>query len=1078
MKKIRYLLVLLITVLVIVNGKTAQAQQNYVIKGKVVDSLNKAIAGALIENRKLNLKTLSDANGNFNLTIGRESAQLAVSYLGFETRVLNLRAPYPNLLNVVLNETKQALQEVVVSTGYQTLTPGRMTGSAEVLGESMLNRSTGGNIIERLEGISTSVLFDKRGNSPNLSGTNNQLLIRGLTSINAESEPLVVVDNFPYSGDINNINPNDIESVSILKDAAAASIWGARAGNGVIVITTKKAKYGQKLKVGFSQNYQLTQSPDLFAVPQLSSSSFLAAERILYDNGYYNAFLNNRRLLAVTPGVELFVARANGTLSETDYQNQLAALGQLDSRKDFEKYVYRPATNQQYAINLSGGNDQQSFILSAGYDRYQQHLNTNDGERLTLKLGQNFKVGKKIELQNSINFSNNVANRNSSRGLIGYGQIRQGTRSLYPYAQLADENGNALVIEKDYKLNALNAITTANPFLLDWSYRPLQEMALANNQTKRGNILIESGANWRLNKVLKASVKYQYQNERTNEQDIYAQETYYVRNLINQYTQLNGTNVQRNIPLGGINDLEDIRLNSHALRFQLDGEGEIAKGHFLNGLFGAERRSSETTGNANRQYGYDGETLSNSLVNFNTVYAPFGNLAFADVIPNQLYNIGLRDRNVSLYGQLGYDYERRYVVSLTARKDASNLFGVNTNQKGTPLWSAGFAWNLNEESFYKWEALPILKMRVSYGSAGNVNNSISALTVLRYDNVNSNITNLPTAVIVSPPNSALRWERVNTLNVGLDFSAKNNSVSGSFDVYRKNTSDLLAFEPIDPTTGFGNNTINNASTEGNGWELQLNSINIPGKFNWRTQVLLSYQKTVVKEYQNDFVARNYVSNGGNILPLAGYPVFPIFSYADGGLDPLTGAPRGLIDGVASTDYSAIGSSTAINSLVFHGSALPLYNGIFRNTFSYGAFSLSASLGFKLDYFYRRASIDYGNLATGTGHPDYDLRWQNPGDELVTNVPSFIYPISNQRDLFYGNSVGLVERADHVRLQDVRLSFSPKKSGKKWMPQQTEIFVFGSNLGILWQAGTKVIDPDYGQNIAARATYAVGLRMGF
>lgn len=1077
MKKINLYLCILSTVVVIVSGMTfAQAQT--ILEGQIKDSLDNPLAGAWVQTAQQ--QTQSDANGKFSISVTKTQITLKVSYLGYQTQTISLKAPFSKLLNIQLKNNPKELEAVVVSTGYQNIIPGRMTGSAEVLGTSQINRSTGANIIERLEGISTSILFDKRGNSPNLSGTNNQLIIRGLTSINAESSPLVVVDHFPYAGDINNINPNDIESISILKDAAAAAIWGARAGNGVIVITTKKGSFGQKLKLGFSHNFQVTGKPKLFDQPQLSAASFLESEKFLYDKGYYNAYLNNRRLLAVTPGVELYVAKANGSITDAQYQEQLAALSNIDVRNDFDQYVYRPASNQQYAFNISGGSQQQYFTISAGYDRYQQHLNTNDGERFTFRADQNLKINKSVNLQTNVSYTNATANRNASRSLIGYGQIRQGTRSLYPYAQLADEKGNPLAVDKDYRSLALVPIQNANPFLLDWKYRPLEEIQLADNQNKRNNLTLESGINWRLNAILKTSIRYQYQTEQQHGQDLYPESSYYVRNLTNQYTQLNGTTIQRNIPLGGINDLSESLLQSHALRFQLDGEGEIGKGsgHFLNGFIGAERRSAATTGSGYRQYGYDNDILSSSLVNFNTVYPSFGNLSFADVIPNNQYNLGLKDHNVSLFGQLGYDYQKRYLISITARKDASNLFGVSTNQKGTPLWSAGFAWNINEEDFYKWQNLPLLKVRLSYGSAGNVNNSITALTVLRYDISNSTVTNLPTASIVSPPNNALKWERVNTLNLGLDFTLKNNRLAGSIDVYRKNTSDLLAFEPIDPTTGFGNNTINSASTQGKGVELQLNSLNVKGLINWRSQLLLSYNKTVVSKYQNDFVARNYVNSGGNISPLVGYPVYPLFSYPNAGLDPQSGASRGFINGLPNTDYASITSSTDVNSLVFHGSAIPLYNGILRNILSYGAFSVSASLSIKLDYYYRKATIDYSNLATGTGHPDYDLRWQQAGDELKTQVPAFIYPLSSVREGFYGSTDLLVERGDHIRLQDVRIAFQPKKGARKWMPQQTEVFMYGSNLGILWRAGSQDIDPDFGQNIPASATYAFGLRIGF
>ncbi|WP_304063419.1 SusC/RagA family TonB-linked outer membrane protein [Pedobacter glucosidilyticus] len=1069
-------LLTLSTILVLCSLLTARGQNSYTLKGIITDSLGTPLAGASIKTDDLQVQSQQD--GSFTFSTSQTALRLVVHYVGYQEQQLQLQAPYPASVNIRLSPGSQALNMVTISTGYQTLAPGRMTGSAEAISQTEIQRATGANILERLEALTPTLQFDRRSNSPNLSGVNNRLSIRGITSINADSEPLVVVDNFPYPGDINNINPNDIETITILKDAAAAAIWGARAGNGVIVITTKKGRYEQKTKVSFSQNYQYTQQPDLFALPQLNTNSYLEAEAFLYSRGFYNALLNNRRLPALTPGIELLVARANGTLSEADYIQQRATLSQYDVRDDFSRYVYRPATNQQYNVHISGGSAGQHFLVSAGYDRNQQHLNTNSGERYTFKADQSLKLFKQLELQTAVSYVEANNQRNGSRSLVGYGQIRQGNFNLYPYARLADDNGQALAIDKDYRSLTLQSIIDANPFLLDWAYRPLQELTEAENQLKRNNITLESSANWRVLPILKASLRYQYQQEKSQELDYYSQDSYYSRNLINQYTQLNGTIVQRHIPLGGIIDQNQSVLQSHALRFQLDGDIRIAEKHQLQMMAGAERRALTTTGEAFRQYGYDPDILTNALVNYNTVYPSFGNLALAGNIPNNQFNTGLKDHNTSLYAQLGYDYQQRYLLTLSARKDASNLFGVAANQKGTPLWSAGIAWNIHEEAFYNWKKLPLLKLRLSYGSGGNVNNSISALTVLRYDPSVNSITNLPMASIINPPNSALQWERVNTLNLALDFASLNNRFSGSIDIYQKRTNNLLALEPIDPTTGFAFNTINNASTRGKGAELLLNSINLKGKLSWRSMLMLTYNQTEVERYENDFIARSYVSSGANILPLENFIVYPLFSYKNGGLDPQTGAARGILNGQPSTDYASITASTTVEDLVFHGSAIPLYNGIFRNTLTYGPVSLSASLSFKLRYFFRRPTIDYSGLGIGNSHPDYDLRWQQPGDEQRTSVPAFLYPLNSQRDAFYGNTETLIEKADHLRLQDLRLSYQPKSKGRKWMPQQTELFAYASNLGILWQASKTGIDPDYGRNIPARATFAIGLRASY
>ncbi len=1071
-------LLTLSTILVLCSLFTARGQNSYTLKGIITDSLGTPLAGASIAQENGILLATSNELGAFSFTTSLSSLQLNFNYLGYEPQQIQVKQPYPASIEVVLKGRSQQLQAVSINTGYQQLSPGRMTGSAEVLDEKQINRATGLNILERLEGISPTVLFDKRGQSPNLSGTNNQLLIRGLGSLLASSQPLIILDNFPFEGDINSINPQDIQNITILKDAAAAAIWGARAGNGVIVITTRNAHYNQKIKVGFNQSYQNTAKPNLNRVRQLSPASYLEAERFLFERGFYNTLENSLRRPALSPAIELLIARRAGNINEQQLQEALAGLASHDVREDFDRYIYQEATNQQYALDISAGGKHQHFRIGAGYDTFNQHLRSNEGSRITFNIAQTFKPIKPLQIATTIAYAATKAERNASRSLLGYGQIRQGTRNLYPYARFADEEGNPLRIDKDFRSSVTDALRASNPFLLDWDYRPLQELALADNSSSQSNLRIASTAQYRINAFLNAELRYQYQQEQENSEDYYSQDSYYTRNLINLFSQNNAGNITRNIPLGGINDKGFSRLNSHSLRFQINGEKEIAPGHSLQALAGAERRSTSTSSNSYRLFGYDKSTLSHLPVNLNTIFPAFNNLAIANSIPDNVANNAGVNNFISYYGQLAYDYQKRYQLSLTGRKDASNLFGVETNQKGTPLWSAGVAWNIHEETFFPTTVISLLKLRSSYGYAGNVDNSRSAQTVLSFSLANSNINNLPFANIQNPPNPNLRWERVGTTNLGLDFATKENRISGSFDIYWKRTKDLLAFEPVDPTTGFTFNTINNATTSGKGWELQLNSINIPGTWKWASQLMIAYNQTTVTSYESNFVASSYVNTGGTVAPLEGYPVYALFSYRNAGLDPQTGEPQGFLNGVVSKNYAGIASGTALEDLVFHGSAIPLYNGILRNSISYKAIELSFSLSFRLNYYFRRSTINYSNLATGNSHADYDLRWRQPGDEAFTQIPAFIYPLNSQRDSFYGNTDAVVDRGDHVRLQDIRLNYSPKLKWK-WLPAQTNLFVWANNLGMVWRANAYGIDPDYGVDaIPPSATLAFGIRSTF
>src|SRR5690606_19639863 len=244
-----------------------------------------AIEGATITNKRTRIHAVTDRAGEYRIQ-ARPDDILTYTFMGYRTAEEEINGRQQ--ITVALDPAENILAEVdVVSPGYQTIPKERATGSFVFVDSALLNRAVSTDIISRLKGVVPSLLFDERaGGEPKLS-------IRGRSTIYANADPLIVVDNFPYEGDIRNINPNDVESVSILRDAAAASIWGVRAGNGVIVITTKKGKAGQPLQVSFNGNVTVGEKPDLWYEPRISTADFIDVERFLFDNGYFNTSLNN-----------------------------------------------------------------------------------------------------------------------------------------------------------------------------------------------------------------------------------------------------------------------------------------------------------------------------------------------------------------------------------------------------------------------------------------------------------------------------------------------------------------------------------------------------------------------------------------------------------------------------------------------------------------------------------------------------------------------------------------------------------------------------------------------------------------
>ncbi|MBO9684229.1 MAG: TonB-dependent receptor plug domain-containing protein, partial [Flavisolibacter sp.] len=318
------------------------------VKGLVMNEKGEPVEGVTISVKGTRKATATDNNGIFFLKGVDENAILIVSAVNIETAEIKVNGQTD--LTIRLRTKTVTEKEVVleVNTGYQDIPKERITGSFTRIGKSELELQTGSNILNRLNGISTSILFDNNINRPLFT-------VRGLSTINGPKNPLIILDNFPYDGDINNINPNDIESITLLKDAAAASIWGTRAGNGVIVLTTKKGKFNQPLKIELNTNLSIQLAPNLSYARPMASSDFIDLEQFLYSKGFYNNQINSAARPGLTPAIEILIKESNGTLTKQEAEAQIGRLKSIDTRSFFENYFYQKSVNQQYAINFSGG---------------------------------------------------------------------------------------------------------------------------------------------------------------------------------------------------------------------------------------------------------------------------------------------------------------------------------------------------------------------------------------------------------------------------------------------------------------------------------------------------------------------------------------------------------------------------------------------------------------------------------------------------------------------------------------------------------------------------------------------------
>lgn len=958
------------------------------------------------------------------------------------------------------------LEEVHVSTGLQRIPKERATGSFDFIGEQEFNQQVSTDVMSRLEATASGYLFERMA-----SGITRPL-IRGMGTLFGPTAPLIILDSFPYEGDINDINPNDVADITVLKDAAAASIWGARAANGVIVIQTKKGRYGQPLHVTFNSNVTIGSKPDLFYARQIASADFIEVEKMLYANGYYQSRINSSTFPALTPVVELLRLRETADDAEAAaIDNRIEQMKKHDVRNDFNWYFYRESYNQQYALNLQGGGDKSAWSAMAGYDRNVGNLNQSY-QRTSLRLQQQYRPIPALELRASLLFTQS----NNRNGRPGYpGGFPGG--EVYPYASFTDDTGAPQPLYLQYSQSFVRQVGEEG-ILLPWDLYPLRDYLNSSIRQEQQGLLVDAGAEYALPLGLKLSLQYQYTNQQDQMRNLKGADSYAARDLINSYTEITTDGgVIRHVPIGGILDIADNRVQAHQGRLQLSLDQSWGD-HQLTGLLGGEMRQRRNGERQHRLYGYDPGTLSFSGVDFSTPYPHYIN-GGSSFIPTGLAIDDINTRFASLFANSAYTYAQKYTLSFSARRDASNLFGLNTNEQWNIFWSAGGAWHLSKERFYQSSWLPYLKLRATYGLSGNIDPAMVAVTTLQYMGTNPYI-NTPYAQFSNYYNPDLRWETNKMLNIGVDFRAFNNRISGSIEFYTKKGTDLFGQTPIDYTAGVGEFiTKNTGSMRGKGWDIQLNSENLTGVFRWQSHLNLSrYSDKVTENDPPSSIASSFLNglNGtsGN-FGLAGKPVNAMYAYRWAGLDPNTGDPLGYLDGEISSDYNQLAAfSMTVDDLVYVGPSVPQVFGSLGNTFSYHRLSLQVNLLFKFGHFFRRQSVNYGSLysaGAAAGHADFARRWQKPGDEQHTDVPSMVYPAISARDRFYIGSEALIDRGDHIRLQFIRLSYDFRK---------LQVFGQATNLGVLWKANNLGLDPEAvsKNSMPAPAQYALGIRAQF
>lgn len=1044
------------------------------VRGKIVDEAGIGIPGVTIKSKQSKKVVVTNSKGEFEYKGLDEDDVLLISYIGYKSIEIKANA---DLSNIVMTLTTNGLDEVTINTGYQTLPLERSTGAYGVVSEKTINLRMETNILDRLE-----------GSVPGLFMKNGAVTIRGLATLYAEQQPMYVVDGFPYEGDINYINPSDVLSVTVLKDAAAASIYGTRAANGVIVITTRLGN-ASKLTVNYNSTLFITPRPDASYLNLLNSSQMVDLQQELFNMRHPD--YNEGIMRAAQPkAIEALYKNSEGLITDAELATTLNRLKTLNAQPQLEDLLMQKMFKQRHSFSANGGNEYNQFNVSLNYLGNRGYSVGSTDENVNIALRDQVKIAKWLTAD--VGITTNLGNAKSKP---------INTSSYYlnmPYEVLKDENGN--VSPWNYRKSAYEIDRLIGLGLFDETYNPLNELDKSEISSKNNYVRLQGGFNVKFMEGLSLDVKYQTERGNSFYKTYHNNESYAAKNMINDAAtvETNG-DIEWNVPKGG--QIYETRgdSKSYTLRTQLNFDKVLDDKNHLTILAGAEKRATVQNSTSLHRMGYSDNNLQFLPVNTLDLarLTNTQSLTYTFEYNNRSYNnfTSVENRYVSVYANAGHTYAGKYNLTGSVRIDDSNLFGVDPKYRYIPLWSFGGSWKLSNENFMKdanW--LDHLNMRLTYGLGGNVAKNVGPF--LQAASEFSIITGATATQIVSPPNKALRFERTATTNLGVDFSVLKNRISGSIDVYSRKSTDLLGDRKTDPTNAFLSALINYGSMTNKGYELALNTENLrTSNFHWASRLTYSHNKNKMTEIapQSESV---YTYTDGNGVSRIGYPTSSIFNFRSAGLDPTNGTIR-VFDknGNVVTNYDQSGSLVAnmndVDGLVFGGTLLPTYTIGLTNTFNYKNLSLNVLIIANGGNVFRDAVPQV--LTSSNFSQNIDQRalnfWRKPGDEAIPGTMPAPDLAGSGNSYFASLWYALDEnmlKADYVKVRDISLSynFAPDLfKNKKIASAKLTLQVQNA---FHWYRNDKGLDPEaYSQystysnrNLPVTPTYMIGVDFTF
>lgn len=1064
--------------------------------------------------------TATDIDGKFKLK-AEVGYYLVASGLGYEFYQTQIAANQTTF-NISLKEAISALDEVVVvSTGYQEISKERATGAYVGVAKKQLEKPAS-SIAERLNGVVAGLQT-----TVNADGSID-LQVRGQSSLNAASNPLIVVDGFPIDQGLNaagdfglfqsgspnveggfgTINPNDVESITVLKDAAAASIWGARAANGVIVITTKKAKKG-RTNVSVSSFVRASNKIDLdYSLARASASDILDYEQRGFDSNFFGSVfgapqgISPRDFRPYSLSLVAMNEARLGRISPAERDATLARLAGLDNTKQIEDYLLQTPLIVQHNINISGGNEKMTNSLSLLYEENKTFFQGDDEKKYLINFRNNTRLSKRLNFEFSAMLQHSDINNNSGQEdpLFGTGGMLNTIRSLAPWDMLKNPDGSLTDMSylKYYRPNTDVFVPYDRFPYADWSYNPIEEVRNRDLNTKQINARVNAGLTLNLIEGMKLSSRIQYEIFNTDAENYYSEKTFDVRQFINETSgpewQFGGTPTQL-VPSGGILEQGSSEIRAYNFRNQLSYNRVFGEKHGVDFVAGTEiqNRVFSTTTNPSA-FGYDPERLTTTelLVDRNTHSLwNFFPARFASFF----YNFNLApehaftertNRFFSVYGNLAYTYNKKYTISGSYRTDAANIVAPDPKLRYDPFWSVGLSWRLGDEDFMSninW--IDQLTLRSTYGAGGNIIQASSFTPLISLGGSLDDVTNELTGSISNFGNPNLRWEKTYSWNVGADFSLFNSKVNGTLDFYHKKGEDLIVNQGLASVYGTSSQLLNRGEMVNKGIEISLGTT-LPIRGNdivWSGNLTFAHNKNEITKFDRGVYTASELSSGPTFSYREGYDANTLWSYRYAGLfDFGSGTPEPTVfgenDELAPLTTFVNGDGRAFMEAQGTTNAPTIVG--FRNSFKIYDFNLSFIVTGKFGHVFRRQGFNYASSFDRGNIP-----LNEKVNEALNGDPNEIIPVPAVApryffyDRFYPYMNYLTQDAGHIRFQEVNLTYNlPKKITNSLGLTGLNFYAQANNVGVILFNDFDE-DPEFPKGtLRPQATYTFGMNLNF